>query len=158
MIVISSVLGWVAAHATAKLTPALLQTAELALLSGVFAMVFHLVPRSRPPLRDVFGGAVLTTVMLTLLKAIFVFYLIRLTSYSAYGLVGGVLALATWICLSSLVIFMGATLTRVRCEMNECRAAKTSFNASPRETTGDPRSKAALPPGEGGARALGSRP
>jgi uncharacterized BrkB/YihY/UPF0761 family membrane protein len=71
----------------------------------------------------VIGGAVLTTVLLTVLKAVFALYLSHLTSYSAYGIVGGVLALATWIYLSSQIIFFGATLTRVHCEMTGCPAA-----------------------------------
>jgi membrane protein len=127
-LVLSSALSAIADRAHYKLTPALLQTAELALsiglLSLVFAAAFHFVPRSRPPFRDVIGGAVLTTVLLTVLKAVFALYLSHLTSYSAYGIVGGVLALATWIYLSSQIIFFGATLTRVHCEMTGCPAVK----------------------------------
>jgi membrane protein len=124
----SSALGAIAKRADYTLTPALLQTAELTvsivMLSLVFAAAFHFVPRSKPPFRDVIGGAVLTTVLLTVLKAGFALYLSHLTSYSAYGIVGGVLALATWIYLSSQIIFFGATLTRVHCEMTGCPAAK----------------------------------
>jgi membrane protein len=127
-LVLSSGLTAIADRAHYKMTPALLQTAEVALsiilLSLVFAAAFHFVPRSRPPFRDVIGGAVLTTVLLTVLKAVFALYLSHLTSYSAYGIVGGVLALATWIYLSSQVIFFGATLTRVHCELTGCPAAK----------------------------------
>lgn len=93
------------------------QGASLVLLSSVFVAAFHFIPRSRPPLRDVVGGAVLTTVMLMILKEVFATYLSKLTSYSAYGLVGGFLALATWIYLSSQIIFFGAQLTRVHAEM-----------------------------------------
>lgn len=127
-LVTSSTLNAIADRAHFKLMPALMQTAELAvsitLLSLAFAAAFHFVPRSRPPFRDVIGGAVLTTVLLTVLKAVFALYLSHLTSYSAYGIVGGVLALATWIYLSSQVIFFGATLTRVHCEMSGCPAAR----------------------------------
>lgn len=127
-LVTSAVFGAIAKHADTRFTPALVQTADLTasivLLSCVFTMTFHFVPRSRPPLRDVVGGAVLTTVMLTILKETFASYLQHLTSYSAYGVVGGVLALATWIYLSSQIILMGATLTRVHCEMCGCPAAK----------------------------------
>lgn len=129
-LVTSSLLGGIAARADSKLTPALLQTAELAtsiaLLSALFAAAFHFVPRSRPPIRDVIGGAVLTTVLLTVLKALFALYLSHLTSYSAYGVVGGVLALATWIYLSAQIIFFGATVTRVHCEMIGCAAASAT--------------------------------
>ena len=127
-LVTSSALGALANHAKYTVPPPLLRTAELALsivlLSLAFAAAFHFVPRSRPPFRDVIGGAVLTTVLLTVLKAVFALYLSHLTSYSAYGIVGGVLALATWIYLSSQVIFFGATLTRVHCEMTDCPAAR----------------------------------
>ena len=117
----SLVLSTVAERATTTVAPALLQMAELGvsltLLSAVFTAAFHFVPRSRPPLRDVVGGAVLTAALLTVLKGLFALYLSHLTSYSAYGVVGGVLALATWIYLSSQIIFFGATVTRVRREL-----------------------------------------
>jgi membrane protein len=125
-LVSSATLSFIAGAAHAHLTPALLQAAELAvsiaLLSVGLAAVFHFVPRSRPPLRHVIPGAVLTTALLTVLKGVFALYLSRLTSYSAYGIVGGVLALATWIYLSSMIIFFGATLTRVHCEMTSAAA------------------------------------
>ncbi len=127
-LIASAALSTIAHQAHHKMMPAILQTAELAvslaLMSMVFAAAFHLVPRSRPPFRDVIGGAVFTTVMLTVLKALFALYLTHLTSYSAYGVVGGVLALATWIYLSSQIIFFGAVLTRVYCEMTDCPSAK----------------------------------
>ena len=120
-LVASATLSFVAHGASYRLTPALLQTAELAtsiaLLSAGLAAAFHFVPRSRPAFRHVMPGAVLTTALLTVLKGVFALYLSRLTSYSAYGIVGGVLALATWIYLSSQLVIFGATLTRVHCEM-----------------------------------------
>jgi len=130
-LVMSSVLAAVANRASetfnASLTPALLRAAEvsgsLLLVALCITAAFHFVPRSRPPWKDVVGGAVLTTVLLTILKTVFATYLSHLTSYSAYGIVGGVLALATWIYLSSQIIFLGATLTRIHCEMTGCAAA-----------------------------------
>lgn len=105
---------------TIPLWPALVRTADLmlsiALLSFVFTLAFHFIPRSRPGVKTVVGGAVLTTVMLTALKELFATYLSQLTSYSAYGVAGGVLALATWIYLSSMIMFFGAQLTHVRAE------------------------------------------
>lgn len=130
-LVTSSTLSFLAQGADYRLTPALLRTAELAtsiaLLSVGLAAAFHFVPRSRPAFRHVIPGAALTTALLTVLKGVFALYLSRLTSYSAYGIVGGFLALATWIYLSSQIIFFGATLTRVHCEMT------SSLEGSPRE-------------------------
>jgi membrane protein len=121
----SSLLGALADRAhnglDLAIVPAIAHAAELAfsiaLLSAVFTATFHFLPRTRPPIRDLVGGAVLTTVMLTILKEVFASYLSRLTSYSAYGVAGGVLALATWIYLSSQIILFGAQLTRIHAEM-----------------------------------------
>ncbi len=140
-LVMSSLLSAVASKAREQidtpLTPAIIRTAELtlsiALLAAVFTAAFHLIPRSRPPIRDVVGGAVLTTVGLTILKELFASYLSNLTSYSAYGIAGGVLALATWIYLSSQVIFFGAQLTRVHAEtlgsVGDCTSELNGLNA-----------------------------
>jgi membrane protein len=133
-LIFSAALGAVAAHTPhASFTPALLRALELAvslgLMSLALAAAFHFIPRSRPPLRDVIGGAALTTVLLTLLKAVFALYLAHLTSYSAYGVAGGVLALATWIYLSAQVIFFGATLTRVHGELTGRAAAREGSRA-----------------------------
>jgi uncharacterized BrkB/YihY/UPF0761 family membrane protein len=85
------------------------------LTSLVFAALFRYVPRSRPAFRDVIGGAVLTTTALAILKLLLASSLSRLTSYSAYGVAGGVLAVAMWIYLSTQVLFFGACLTRATC-------------------------------------------
>lgn len=132
-LVSSSVLKFLADRAqeqvTSPLWPALIRTAELtlsiAVLAGMFTAAFHLIPRSRPPIRLVVGGAVLTTVFLIALKELFATFLSNLTSYSAYGVAGGVLALTTWIYVSSMIILFGAQLTRVHAErvgaVEECR-------------------------------------
>lgn len=119
--------------------PAIGRTTELAvsigLLAAVFVAAFHFIPRSRPPIRDVLGGAILTTALLTILKEIFATYLSHLTSYSAYGIVGGFLALATWIYLSSQIIFFGATLTRAAAELNgDAKPCDLDATGNPRAT------------------------
>ena len=112
----------------------------MALLCAVFTAAFHLIPRSRPPVHVVVPGALLTTVMLSALKELFAAYLSHLTSYSAYGVAGGVLALTTWIYVSSMVIFFGAQLTRIhaekvgvaeRCDLQYRTGAKKSAGETP---------------------------
>ncbi len=133
---LSSALGAFAAHAPHDLGPALGQAldqcAYVALMSGVFVAAFHFVPRSRPPLRDVVGGAVLTTALLAIVKTLFASYLSRLTSYSAYGVAGGMLAVAMWISLSTQVIFFGACVTRAACASCSGGAA-ARLDGQPRE-------------------------
>ena len=88
----------------------------IALLSFVFTLAFHFIPRSHPPMRMVVGGAILTTAFLTEVREIFALYLAHFTRITAYGVAGSVLALAAWIYVSSLIIYFGAQLTRVRAE------------------------------------------
>lgn len=146
-LIASSVLSFVASRAQEEVTiplwPALVRTAELtlsiALLAGVFVGAFHLIPRSRPPIRVVVGGAVLTTALLTALKELFATYLSNLTSYSAYGVAGGVLAMTTWIYVSSMIIFFGAQLTRIHAEkvgaVEKCRMQFRTGSLPPAEET-----------------------
>lgn len=123
-LVSSSLLSFIAERAQRRISiplwPALVRTADtilsIGLLTTAFTLAFHFIPRSRPPVRIVAVGALLTTVLLTALKEVFASYLAHLTSYSAYGVVGGVLALTTWIYMSSMIIFFGAQLTRVYAE------------------------------------------
>lgn len=134
-LVTSAVLAGLAEHAPWSIGPPLLQGAEVAaslvLMTIVFAGTFHLIPRSRPPIRDVVPGAFLTTVGLSILKVVFAIYLSKLTSYSAYGVFGSVLALATWIYLSAQVIFFGAQVTRVHCELRPGGACSAPAKAEP---------------------------
>ncbi|MBN9164231.1 MAG: hypothetical protein BGO98_08275 [Myxococcales bacterium 68-20] len=123
-LVASSLLSFLVARAEEEVSlsiwPAVGRGAELALsmtlLCAVFTAAFHLIPRSRPPVHVVIPGALLTTVMLSALKELFAAYFAHLKSYSAYGVAGGVLALTTWIYVSSMVIFFGAQLTRIHAE------------------------------------------
>jgi membrane protein len=123
-LVSSAVLSFLVARAEAQVAlpvwPTVARTADVllsvALLAGLFTAAFHLIPRTRPAIRAVAPGAMLTTVLFLILKELFAAYLSRLMSYSAYGVAGGVLALAAWIYLSSMIVFLGAQLTRVHAE------------------------------------------
>jgi membrane protein len=85
-------------------------------LTLLFAAVFHFVPHVTTRWRDVLGGAFLTAILFVALKTVLAWYLARLGSYAAYGAVGGVLGLLTWIYVASLVLFYGAAFARVYAE------------------------------------------
>ncbi|HEY8076221.1 MAG TPA: YihY/virulence factor BrkB family protein [Labilithrix sp.] len=137
-LVLSAALGAVASHAPHDLGPALGQAldqcAYVALMSLVFAATFRYLPRTRPPFRDVIGGAVFTTALLAILKTLFASYLSRLTSYSAYGVAGGMLAVAMWIWLSTQVIFFGACVTRAACSSGPALGQGRQANEARLET------------------------
>jgi membrane protein len=85
-------------------------------LTLLFSAVFHLVPHVQTRWRDVFGGAFLTSVLFVGSKTALAWYLARLGNYAAYGAVGAVLGLLTWIYVASLVLFYGAEFARVYTE------------------------------------------
>ncbi|MBX3206699.1 MAG: YihY/virulence factor BrkB family protein [Labilithrix sp.] len=139
---LSFLVGRAAEEVSTPMWPALARAAELALsmalLSAVFTAAFHLIPRSRPPVRIVARGALLTTILLSGLKELFASYLAHLTSYSAYGVAGGVLALTTWIYVSSMIILFGAQLTRVHAEkLGAVERCELQFRTGCAEPTAD---------------------
>lgn len=117
---LSNVVERAQAQVSLPVWPAIARTADVTLsfllLTGLFAAAFHLIPRTRPPARVVVPGALFTTVLFLMVKELFASYLSGLLSYSAYGVAGGVLALAAWIYLTSMIVFFGAQLTRVHAE------------------------------------------
>jgi membrane protein len=90
--------------------------ASLFFLAGVFAAVFRVVPQTDIKWRDVLGGAFVTSLLFTALKGLLAWYLSHLGSYAAYGAVGAVLGLLTWIYVSCLILLYGAEFCRVYAE------------------------------------------
>jgi membrane protein len=89
---------------------------SLALSTGLFAVIFRVLPKTHVAWRDVLGGAFLTAAVFGVLKHLLAWYLGHLGSYAAYGAVGAMLGLLTWIYLASLLVFFGAELARVHAE------------------------------------------
>jgi membrane protein len=89
---------------------------SLASLAGLFAAIYRVVPQAKVQWNDVWGAAVLTSVLFSGLQLLLSWYLTHLGSYSAYGAVGGILGLLTWTYLASAVLFYGAEVGRVYAE------------------------------------------
>jgi membrane protein len=87
--------------------------ASLVSLTGLFAAIYRIVPQTDVKWRDVVGGAFLTSVIFAGLKGLLAWYLAHIGSYAAYGAVGGVLGLMTWIYAASLILLYGAEFCRV---------------------------------------------
>ncbi|MDB4997209.1 MAG: YihY/virulence factor BrkB family protein, partial [Myxococcaceae bacterium] len=85
-------------------------------LAVVFTAMFRVLPRTRVAWRDAFPAAVITAVLFSVLKLLLAWYLGHAGGFAAYGAVGAVLALLTWIYVSSLVVFFGAEISRVWAE------------------------------------------
>ena len=104
---------------------------SLVMASSLFAVIFRVLPQTRIAWRDVALGAVVTAVLFSGLKHALAWYLGHVGGYAAYGAVGAVLGLMTWIYAANLVLFYGAELTRVFAE----RAG--SLKGTPEEKTAE---------------------
>jgi membrane protein len=97
---------------------------SLALIFGIFILIYRFLPRFEVILKDVWLGALLAAIAWVILKELFALYLgSSLVNYSAtYGNIGTVIILLTWIYLSALIILTGAEFTAETYKVRRLRA------------------------------------
>jgi len=96
----------------ASVTLVLTNAFSFAIFVTLFAVVLKMLPSVPMRWRDVFPGALLTTLLFAIGKTAIGFYLGQGTVISAYGAAGSVVALIMWIYFSALIFFFGAAFTR----------------------------------------------
>lgn len=82
-------------------------------LTAAFAPMFYLFPDVDHSLREVLPGAAFAAVGWAALEALFQVYVAFAGKTDAYGVLGAVLLLVTWLYFSGLVILTGATINAV---------------------------------------------
>jgi membrane protein len=100
-------------HLPVTLLHALNILASFLLVTLLFAFIYRLLPDVRLAWRDVFLGAVVTSVLFGVGKTLIGFYLGRSGAASAYGAAGSLVMLLSWVYYSALVFLLGAEFTRV---------------------------------------------
>ncbi len=115
-LVASSVIAALSSRTTARLD-FVWQLADigvpLALMTGLFAVLFKLLPDAEVRWRDLWVGAAITSGLFTLGRILIGIYIGRAGVTSAYGAAGSVVGLMVWIFYSSVIILFGAELTQV---------------------------------------------
>jgi len=81
-------------------------------VSLVLALLFRYVPDARIHWSDAWFGAVVTALLFTLGKHLIGLYLGQVSVGSAYGAAGSVIVFMVWVYYASLILFLGAELTR----------------------------------------------
>lgn len=84
------------------------------LVALLFAMLYRILPDVEIPWRDVWVGAIVTALLLSLGKWAIGFYLGRSDLASAYGTAGSMIVLMFWVYYASLLVLLGAVFTRVQ--------------------------------------------
>jgi YihY family inner membrane protein len=83
---------------------------SLVLVACLCAAMYRVVPQTGVRWRDVIRGSVVASLLFTALKGLLAWILADMGNYAAYGALGGVLGLLTWIYGASLVLLYGAEL------------------------------------------------
>ena len=91
-------------------------------LPGVLVLtllpVYRQFPNPPIPVRQALPGTVFAAVGWTLLQAGFQLYAASATQYAAYGVIGGVLLLVTWLYLAANIVILGAIINAVLAGVN----------------------------------------
>ena len=95
---------------------ALLHAGELAIsflvMTGLFAMIYKLLPGPRIEWRDVWVGAAVTALLFSAGKVAIAFYLARSAVGESFGAAGAIVGVIAWVFYSAQVFFLGAEFTR----------------------------------------------
>ncbi len=89
---------------------------SFAIVVGLFASIFKIVPDVHIDWGDVWIGSIVTAVLFVAVKMAIGFYLGRSGVGSAYGAAGSILIVLAWVYYSSQILFFGAQFTRLHAE------------------------------------------
>jgi membrane protein len=84
---------------------------SIVIVTILFAMIFKILPDAKVPWRDVWVGAVLTSLLFTAGKFVIGLYLGNASVGRAYGGAGSVVVLLVWVYYSAQIVFLGAEFT-----------------------------------------------
>ena len=107
---------------------------SLLVMTGLFAMIYKILPERGIPWGDVAFGAFVTAVLFTIGKYLIGLYIGRSTIASDFGAAGTVVVVIVWVYYSSQIFFLGAEFTRAWSLRREQReAANDTFGSEPME-------------------------
>jgi membrane protein len=81
-------------------------------VTGLFAMIYKILPRTRIAWGDVWVGAAVTSILFWVGKYLIGLYLSRASVANSFGAAGTVVVLIVWVYYSAQIFFLGAEFTR----------------------------------------------
>ena len=82
-------------------------------ITVLFACILKFIPDTKIPWRDTWIGAVVSTLLFTLGKAVMAFYVSHSALVSAYGAAASLVMFLIWVFYSAQILLFGAELTHV---------------------------------------------
>ncbi|HKY39460.1 MAG TPA: YihY/virulence factor BrkB family protein [Polyangiaceae bacterium] len=86
---------------------------SLAMVTGLFALIYKVVPDAEIHWADVWPGALVTALLFTIGKSLLGLYLGKASVGSSYGAAGSIVVLVIWVYYSAQILFLGAEFTQV---------------------------------------------
>ena len=87
---------------------------SLIVVTLLFATIFKVLPDAPVAWRDVWVGAITTSVLFTVGKSLIGLYLGRTSIGSPYGAAGSLVVMTVWVYYASMIVFLGAEVTYIR--------------------------------------------
>jgi membrane protein len=115
----------------ARVLPPLNLGLSLVVVSGLFALIYKVLPDVELTWRDVWLGAVVTALLFTAGKGLIGFYLGRAGVTSVYGAAGSLVLVLLWIYYSAQILLLGAEFTEVYSRRYGSRRGESLSPTSP---------------------------
>lgn len=100
---------------------------SIVVATGLFALLFRVLPDVRLRWRDVTTGAVVTAALFTIGQQVIGLYLGQSTIASSYGAAGSMMILLLWVYYSCQILLFGAEFTRVWAARHGVRVKPEEF-------------------------------
>ncbi len=84
----------------------------LIVVTSIFAVIFKVLPDANIKWRDVWSGAIATSILFILGKFAISFYISKSEVGSTYGAAGSLVVLLLWVYYSSIILYFGAEFTK----------------------------------------------
>jgi membrane protein len=113
------------------------QTVSLVVFTGLFALIFKILPDAKVEWRDVLVGAFFSATLFNIGKYILGVYLGNSNFGSTYGAAGALVLLLAWIYYSSQILLLGAEITQVFARRYGSRIVSMSEDQDPLDNATD---------------------
>ena len=108
-------------------------TVSVAIITVLFAIIYKFMPRVAIRWRDVWIGALVTSLLFSFGKFLIGLYIGKSGVESSYGAAGALVVLLVWVYYSAQIFLLGAEFTKVYAESHGSRQGRKRGTASPGE-------------------------
>jgi membrane protein len=113
---LSGIADWVSQHVSASLM-IVFNVADflfsIAIITFLFAAMYRYLPDAKIQWRDVWLGALLTTILFVIAKFLLGLYFGTSNPGSAYGAAGSIILIMLWVSYTGIILLFGAEFTRI---------------------------------------------